>query len=176
MPIRGDLRLETSRLELVPFSSALIDAIADRIAAAKVIGAAVPQDWPDDELSGLLAIYAGRLAEAAVRPGFGPWVVISRDASSVVGSAGFVGPPNEQREVELGFGIHPDFRNRGYATEAARALVVWGLAQPSVETIVARCDPRNAQSARVLEKIGMTRLAERDSLLHWTTLSEARSR
>jgi [ribosomal protein S5]-alanine N-acetyltransferase len=161
------LRLETARLELVPFSGELIDALGDRLSAARVIGADVPEGWPDDQLLELLNVYAPWIAEDPARLGFGPWFVIAREEGSVVGSAGFLGTPNADMAIELGFGIQPRFRNRGYAAEAARRLVEWGLAQPSVEKIVARCDPNNAASIRVLEKVGMTRVGHVDELLLW---------
>ena len=59
--------------------------------------------------------------------------------------------------VELGFGVHADYRNQGYASEAARALISWGFSQSEVDRIVAKCDPANAASVRVLEKAGMSR-------------------
>jgi RimJ/RimL family protein N-acetyltransferase len=161
------LRLETERLDIVPFSRALLDAIDDPAVAARLIGASIPPGWPEDELSQLLEIVAPWLAESSEWLGYGPWVVISRHENSVVGSAGFLGSPNEDGAIELGFGIHQDFRNRGYAAEAAGALVGWGLAQRSVDKIVAKCRVDNAPSVRVLEKIGMTPLAECDGMLHW---------
>jgi len=161
------LRLETARLELVPFSGELIGVLGDRLATARVIGAGVPEGWPDDQLSELLEVYAPWIAEDPARLGFGPWFVIAREERSVVGSAGFLGPPKENMAIELGFGIHPGFRNRGYAAEAARRLVEWGLAQPLVEKIVAKCDPNNPASIRVLEKVGMTRVGNVDELLLW---------
>jgi len=89
--------------------------------------------------------------------------LVARDEDSVVGSAGFMGKrPDNGEPIELGYGVHPDYRNRGYATEATRALVEWALAQPPVERVVAKCDPANAPSVRVLEKIGMTRGGEAD--------------
>lgn len=169
------LRLETDRLDLVPFSSEFIDVLADHVAAVNLIGASVPEGWPDAELSGLLKIYAPWVAEERARLGYGPWVVISRDDRSVVGSAGFMGTPKEDKAVELGFGTHPDFRNRGYAAEAAQALVKWALAQPSVERVVAKCDPDNAPSVRVLEKIGMTRIGEVDGELLWDISAAGRA-
>lgn len=141
--------------------------IDDPVEAGRLIGAAIPPGWPEDELSQLLEIAAPRLAESSAWLGYGPWVVTSRSDDSVVGSAGFLGSPTEDGAIELGFGIHPDFRNRGYAAEAARALVGWGLAQRSVGKIVAKCRVDNAPSVRVLEKIGMTLLAEADGTLHW---------
>jgi ribosomal-protein-alanine N-acetyltransferase len=162
------LRLETDRLMLLALTAELVEALKDRAAAERLFGAAIPDGWPDTELAGLLGIYGPWIAEDAGRLGYGPWVVIDRDEGSVVGSAGFMGKRPENGEpIELGYGVHPGFRNRGYATEATRALVAWGLSQPPVERVIAKCDPGNAPSVRVLEKIGMTRLGHSDGMLLW---------
>jgi ribosomal-protein-alanine N-acetyltransferase len=162
------LRLETDRLVLLALTAELVEALKDRAAAERLFGAAIPDDWPDTELAGLLGIYGPWIAEDAGRLGYGPWVLIDRDEGSVVGSAGFMGKRPENGEpIELGYGVHPGFRNRGYATEATRALVAWGLSQPPVERVIAKCDPGNAPSVRVLEKIGMTRLGHSDGMLLW---------
>jgi RimJ/RimL family protein N-acetyltransferase len=50
--------------------------------------------------------------------------------------------------------VHADFRNRGYATEAAKALVEWAFEQPGVKRITAHCDQDNVASHRVVEKAG----------------------
>jgi ribosomal-protein-alanine N-acetyltransferase len=76
-------------------------------------------------------------------------------------------PPENAQPIELGYGVLPDHRNRGYATEATRALVEWALSQPSVERVIAKCDPSNSPSVRVLEKIGMTRRGEEGGMLLW---------
>jgi RimJ/RimL family protein N-acetyltransferase len=52
-----------------------------------------------------------------------PWTLgfflVHRDSETLVGSAGFKGPPEAERVVEIAYGIHPDHRGKGYATEAA---------------------------------------------------------
>jgi [ribosomal protein S5]-alanine N-acetyltransferase len=162
------LHLETERLVLLALTAELVEALKDRSAAERLIGAAIPDGWPDKELGGLLQIYGPWIAEDAGRLGYGPWVLVGRDEGFVVGSAGFMGKRPENGEpIELGYGVHPDYRNRGYATEATQALVEWALAQPPVERVVAKCDPANAPSVRVLEKIGMTRRGDTDGMLVW---------
>jgi len=57
---------------------------------------------------------------------------------------------------EIGYFLHPDAWDRGYATEAALLLLDFGFRELRLHRIAATCDPRNAASARVLEKAGMT--------------------
>jgi ribosomal-protein-alanine N-acetyltransferase len=152
-----ELRLETERLLLLAVTAELVQALADRDVAERSIHAAIPEGWPDGELSGLLKVYGPLIAEDAGRLGYGPWVLVARDEGSVVGSAGFMGTPPRDRAIELGYGVHPLYRNRGYATEASQALIEWALSQPSVERVLAKCDAENPPSIRVLQKAGMTR-------------------
>jgi RimJ/RimL family protein N-acetyltransferase len=55
----------------------------------------------------------------------------------------------------LGYVLARDAWGRGYATEAASAVVRAALALPGVDLVRARCDVDNAASVRVLEKVGM---------------------
>ena len=59
--------------------------------------------------------------------------------------------------VDLGYVLARDYWGRGYATEAARAVLDWAATLEGVCRIWATCDVENAASARVLEKIGMSR-------------------
>ncbi len=49
------------------------------------------------------------------------------------------------------------FWEKGYATEASRALMDFGFAELGLHRIFATCDPANTASAHVLEKLGMKR-------------------
>ncbi len=82
---------------------------------------------------------------------------------------GFHAPPTPDGAVELGFGIAEAHRRRGYATEAAAALLDWALARPDVTRVVARCDPGNEPSVRTLERIGLEQTGMTGSLLAWTS-------
>ncbi|MBA3401976.1 MAG: GNAT family N-acetyltransferase [Actinobacteria bacterium] len=62
---------------------------------------------------------------------------------------------------------HPDRRRRGYATEAALALVDWALRQPGGSSVVAGCDNENVPSIRTLERIGFVCSGESDGQLRW---------
>jgi ribosomal-protein-alanine N-acetyltransferase len=136
----------------------------DRKGASRIIGATLPAEWPQPDLLDVLPL------QAAAPPGeecFGVWVMIERDSGSVVGDIGFVGPPDESGSVEVGYSVIPDRRRRGYATEAARAIVEWALSQPGVEMIVAGCDSDNAPSIRTLERLGFRRTDEANGQIRW---------
>jgi len=87
--------------------------------------------------------------------GMGMWRVVRREGDRVVGQCGL------QRlagtlDVELGYLLAPDCRGRGYATEAARAVLVYGFETLELARIVALASPENAASIAVMERLGMT--------------------
>ncbi len=88
----------------------------------------------------------------------GSWLIVH--AGEVVGTCSFRRPPADAR-VEIGYGIAPSRRNRGYATRAVGAILarapLYGVAVVEAETALA-----NAASQRVLEHNGFTREGERD--------------
>jgi len=59
--------------------------------------------------------------------------------------------------AEIGYALSRAAWGRGYTTEAARAVVGWALTQPEIRRVWAYVDLENVPSARVLEKVGMSR-------------------
>ena len=58
---------------------------------------------------------------------------------------------------QLGYLVHPDHWGRGYAPEAARALVDAAFARLGAHRVQATCWVKNTRSARVLRKLGLRR-------------------
>ncbi len=63
------------------------------------------------------------------------------------------------RIYEIGWVFHPRYQGRGYATEAAAALLRHGFGTLGLHRVVATCQPENVASWRVMEKIGLRREA-----------------
>lgn len=59
--------------------------------------------------------------------------------------------------AEIGFVMTRRYWGRGYGTEAAGAVLRWAASIRTVGRVWASCDIDNVASARVLEKIGMSR-------------------
>ena len=157
--------LQTTRLELRPLPSAAARALPDdRETAARLLGTALAADWPQPDLLDVLPMQASA-TQAEER--FGVWVIIERGSTTVVGDVGFMGPPGEDGDVEIGYCVIPDRRGRGYAGEAVQALVAWALTQPGVGSVAARCDALNVPSIRVLERAGFVRSGESRGEIRW---------
>jgi [ribosomal protein S5]-alanine N-acetyltransferase len=103
------------------------------------------------------------LAQFHASPELDPWVhgfrLVHRDNGTVVGSCMFKGPP-AAGVVEIAYGIVPDQRSKGYATEAAKALVAYALASGEVRLVRAHTLPDSVASKRVLAKSGFQHVGE----------------
>ena len=66
---------------------------------------------------------------------------------------------DEHRQGGIGFIFNPDHQGRGYATEAAAAVLGIAFGAYGLHRVFGRLEARNAASARVLEKLGMRREA-----------------
>ena len=109
-----------------------------------------------------------RLEQMRRDPGVQRWLaraVVLRDAGRLmVGNAGFHGEPgvnsaNAAGAVEIGYGILPPHRRRGYATEAVVGLLGWARTQ-GIHHFVASVAPDNAPSLAIIGKLGFVRTGE----------------
>jgi RimJ/RimL family protein N-acetyltransferase len=85
------------------------------------------------------------------------FAVLKRPNLELVGTAGLRNIDREHSQAEMGFWIAVDCWGRGYATEAAQALLHFGFESLNLNRIYAHYMLRNPASGRVLEKVGMKR-------------------
>jgi RimJ/RimL family protein N-acetyltransferase len=79
--------------------------------------------------------------------------VTAREIGQVFGGIGLA--LKNARSAELGYAFRRDAWGRGYATEAARAVVDFGFRELGLHRIYALCFPPNKASAHVMLKLGM---------------------
>lgn len=95
------------------------------------------------------------------RNGFGRYIVERKKDHKIIGDVGFMlNEVNGMNEVDLGYIIHAAFQGKGYGTEAARACLEYGIDELGLERIVSHMPKDQAQSERVAQKIGMTKVGE----------------
>ncbi len=85
--------------------------------------------------------------------GFGPWAIEEKSSGRFAGYAG-LWFPGDFDDVEVGYGLHPAFRGRGYAVEAAGAARDHGAGTLGLKRLVSYIDPANHSSIRVAERLG----------------------
>ena len=104
------------------------------------------------------------LARLQTATGVDPWTfgfgLVLKRTRSVIGAASFKGPPGADGVVEIAYGIVPDFQGKGYATEAAQALVAYAISSGRVRVVRAHTLPEANASTRVLTKCGFKKLGE----------------
>jgi ribosomal-protein-alanine N-acetyltransferase len=98
---------------------------------------------------------AGARAYIADRLAAGTWFV-AREGGVAVGMAGIV-PTREGMDCpDLGYAILERHAGRGYATEAAAAVLAYAREKMRLPKVAAITDPKNQASRHVLEKLGLT--------------------
>ena len=91
------------------------------------------------------------------RHGF--WV-IEKASGQIVGGAGFKGEPDGAGMVEIAYGVVASREGRGYATEAARALIHFASGDARVRLLRAHTRPEANASTRVLTKCGFVHVGD----------------
>ena len=85
---------------------------------------------------------------------FGCWAIEVPAEHRVAGTVLFKPLPNGVGEVEVGWHLHPDCWGRGYATEAARAVIARGF-EAGLPEVYAVVRPGNEPSMAVCRRLGM---------------------
>ncbi|NCB74617.1 MAG: N-acetyltransferase [Clostridia bacterium] len=92
------------------------------------------------------------------------WFLIRKSDRVVVGSADFKAGPNENGEVEIGYGLGREFEHNGYMTEAVAAMCAWAKAQSKVSHVIAETDLDNAPSQNILKRCGFAETRRGESV------------
>jgi RimJ/RimL family protein N-acetyltransferase len=144
--------LVTPRLEIAPLTIADAPFILELVndpAWIRFIGDKNVHSLADAETylrNGPLAMYH--------RHGFGLFRVDRRSDGAAVGMCGLIRREGLD-DVDIGFAFLEAARGHGYASEAARAVLDYGLDEIGLGRIVAITTIDNDASSRVLEKLGM---------------------
>lgn len=100
------------------------------------------------------------------------WAVQDRQTGHLLGTAFLVRllagtPLPPAAETEIGWHLHPDAWGRGYATEAATAVLAYA-ARFGISPVLAVTYPENAASQAVCRRLGMRHLGRTDRYYNMT--------
>ncbi|MGZ8493068.1 MAG: GNAT family N-acetyltransferase [Gemmatirosa sp.] len=159
-------RLATSRLLLRPFDAA-DGPVAERLAGARAVAdttLTIPHPYPTGGGAAWIATHPvdwerrERLVLA----------VCAHDAPHEALGAVGLQISMAHAHAEIGYWIGVDAWGRGYATEAARALIAYAFGALGLHRVQGRHFTRNPASGRVMQKLGMRHEGvHRDAYRRW---------
>jgi RimJ/RimL family protein N-acetyltransferase len=148
--------IASERLELVSMSPEFMRASLDGDVprATRLIGAALPTDWPSISARTMRM----RLRQLAADPSEQPWLlramILRAPKTRVIGRIGFHAPPSPRGSVEIGYAVEPEHRRQGYAAEAVAAMLDWATREHAIRWFVASVGPTNVPSLALVKRLG----------------------
>jgi ribosomal-protein-alanine N-acetyltransferase len=146
--------LETPRLRLRPFADADADALFELQSNAFVLRYWDAPPWTERARARRFISACRRMADE----GTGARLAMDRASDGAfLGWCTLSRWNPVYRSASLGYCLDDAAWGQGYATEAARALLLWAFDTLDLNRVQAETDTRNVASARVLEKLGFVR-------------------
>jgi RimJ/RimL family protein N-acetyltransferase len=142
------MRLETERLIVRSWREADIGRYADIIGKRSVMRY-IADGKPGDPASARSFVVGAIEDDRNGKPIF--WAVESAATKELIGFCGF-GRCDDQ--VDMGWRYDDRHWGMGYGSEAAKAVLAYGLNEFGFERVIARADPDNAGSIKIMRKLG----------------------
>lgn len=160
--------LHANRLTLIPMTLEITQSlIKGSSKEIEKLGIKCDKKWPTEDTMDILPIINSSLEKTKIPTGFETWMIVDKNNNKIIGDIGFHGKPNENGEVEVGFGLIEHERGKGFGSESLNAIMDWLKLQESVKVIKAECLISNKPSARILEKAGLKEVNRDDELIYW---------
>src|SRR5262245_5506670 len=152
----GFLQFETARLALRPF---VLDDVDD-LHRLWIDPGVRKYLWDDQIIPREAAVAIVECSVASFETtGLGFWSIRFKGDPMLIGFCGlryFTEDGADESEVEILYGVAPDYWGKGIAVEASAAILRYGFDVRNLLRIYAGADPYNTASFRVIEKLGLT--------------------
>ena len=132
------------------------------------------KSWPDEDVIDTLPRIVNNLSKVASPTGFESWMIVRRDTHEIIGDAGFKGFSYVEKSIDLGYGIIKEERRKGFAEEAARALIEWAFTNEILKTITACCAADNVSSVGLLQKLGFIETEQDNGMIYLSRNCDSR--
>jgi RimJ/RimL family protein N-acetyltransferase len=135
-------------------------AAGDLAAAVELTGLPLTPYTVSDERIG---VWQRRATQVVETPEDLPWVtgvLVDDETGAVVGAAGFHAAPDADGMVEVGYGVDPTFRRRGYARAALMLMIDRARADPSAQVFRVTVSPDNTASLGLVAQLPFVEVGE----------------
>ncbi len=158
-PMTQNPHHDRSTVHLVLIPEAVLEALVagSLTTASEIMGLALPDFYLTKS-----SLWRYRLEQIGADPGTAPWLVravVCGPVETVIGHAGFHGPPDARGMVEIGYSIVPEFRRRGYARMAVGQLLTYAAAH-AARVVRASVSPVNVASLALIRSYDFSHVGE----------------
>ena len=162
-------QLTTERLVLIPYTIQICENLLkedfsdlDKRNLKKGIS------WPDSDVLETLPRILNNLLKVEAPTGFESWIIVKKETSEIIGDLGFKGFNNQNENIDIGYGIIKEERQKGYAEEATRELIKWAFSNEILKEITANCVLNNDNSINLLEKLNFINIKSDNEMMYWS--------
>jgi ribosomal-protein-alanine N-acetyltransferase len=152
------IKLETERLLMRPFSLDDKESIFNIMKDKEMFEYTPDEPWKSfDNAEGFinLVLWLYDSEHEAFRHFF---AVTEKESERIIGMCGVGGIDYDRSENEVFYHIGNDYWGKGYATEAAAAMLGYYFEQLGLSKIIGAVHPENKASIRVMDKIALKRI------------------
>lgn len=154
------MEITTDRLRVRPWRVDDAEAALATYGVADVTGWLTPATDRIGDLPAMRAVlHAWVEAQPNLQPPRGRWAIERLDDSAVVGGLAIRLLPPYKVDLEVSFQLRPEEWGKGYATEAAGALIHWAFTH-DVDELFAVAIPDNTRAIATTERLGMEWVGE----------------
>lgn len=151
-------KLETERLLMRPFNLDDKELIFNIMKDKEMFEFTPDEPWQSSETAEdfiKLALWLYDLENKAFRHFF---AVTEKESKKIIGMCGVGGIDYDRNENEVFYHIGKDYWGKGYATEAAKAMLEYYFEQLQLSRIIGAVHPDNKASIKVMDKLGLKRI------------------
>jgi ribosomal-protein-alanine N-acetyltransferase len=162
-------KLSTPRLILISLSSSQLRKCLENPSALEAeLGFSIAKGVIDANVVRAINMKLSKMVEIDVRfhDWLTYWLIVIKQVLVGAGLIGFKGYPDSDGKSEVGCGIDPAYQNKGYMTEALKALSEWAFSNPDCKVLTATT-VINPASDKVLLKTGWKRVRQENESLDW---------
>jgi [ribosomal protein S5]-alanine N-acetyltransferase len=164
------MKLQTPRLHIIPLSKEQLGnySISDFSLENSLNVNTIPRIVPEFLANVINNKIIPSVSDTSKNPLYYTfWTIISKQENVMVADCCFKGEPNDNGEIEIGYGTYPAFEGKGFMTEAVGAMIRWAFAQPNVRAITAQTDPSNIASQKILQKNNFVQYGQTEENILW---------
>lgn len=150
----GTNTIETDRLILRKFKYTDCDAVFRNWASDEKVQSlySEPVYTTKEAVNGLLDKYIGSYEKSD----YYRWAVTEKNSDECIGQIAYFLVDSKNHFAEIEYCIGEEFQRRGYATEAAKAVIAYGFDSIGLHKVQICTKTVNEPSKRVIEKCGLT--------------------